>query len=122
MNDEQRDDLESQRQLRNLSQRIDANSAKIAALQDQADVDAKLIAALQADGLLRQDHNEQLQTALSTSRRVGAAIGILMASRGFTEDGAFNALASLSQNTNRKLRDIADELVATGDDSPFPNV
>ena len=122
MNEEQRDALESQRQLSNLSERVDANTAKITALEDQADVDAKLIAALQAEGLLRQDHQEELQAALGTSRRVGAAIGILMASRGFTEDGAFNALASLGQNTNRKLRDIADELVATGDDSPFPNV
>src|SRR6476661_914564 len=44
-------------------------------------IDREMMAQLQADGLLSQDHAAQLDQALISSRTIGAAIGILMASR-----------------------------------------
>ena len=57
---------------------------------------------------------ENLNRALQTSRRIGAAIGILMASSKLTEEAAFELLTHVSQRTHRKLRDVADAVVLTG--------
>jgi AmiR/NasT family two-component response regulator len=56
-----------------------------------------------------------LQTALITNRTIAMAVGIVMARRGLTEDVAFEILRSRSQRENRKVRDLADEIVYTGD-------
>jgi AmiR/NasT family two-component response regulator len=48
-----------------------------------------MIADLQADGVLSHDHAEQMELALRSSRTIGAAIGIIMASRDVGEDEAF---------------------------------
>jgi AmiR/NasT family two-component response regulator len=40
------------------------------------------------------------------------AKGILVAEHGYSPDVAFKRLSVLSQNTNRKIRDIAADLVA----------
>ncbi len=61
-----------------------------------------------------QEMTENLNTALATSRRIGAAIGILMATRRTTEDDAFELLRQTSQRQHRKLRDVADDVVFTG--------
>ncbi|MFL6163734.1 MAG: ANTAR domain-containing protein [Jatrophihabitantaceae bacterium] len=58
--------------------------------------------------------NENLHTALDSSRRIGAAIGVLMAIHKVTEDQAFDLLRTASQLLHRKLRDIASEVVETG--------
>jgi hypothetical protein len=58
---------------------------------------------------------ENLETALQSNRRIGVAIGILMSRHGLSEDDAFALLAKASQVTNRKLRDIAEEVVYEGD-------
>jgi ANTAR domain-containing protein len=58
---------------------------------------------------------ENLETALQTNRRIGVAIGILMSRHGLSEDDAFALLAKASQLTNRKLRDIAEEVAYQGD-------
>ena len=55
-----------------------------------------------------------LETALHTSRRIGMAIGILMERMKVSEDHAVDQLKQASQRTQRKLRDIAEELVQTG--------
>ena len=60
-------------------------------------------------------HIEHLETALQTNRRIGVAIGILMSRHGLSEDDAFNLLARASQLANRKLRDVAEEVVYEGD-------
>ena len=69
-----------------------------------------------------KDHDlaGNLQVALHHSRRIGAAVGILMYSRRVTETEAFAALRTASQNLNRKVADIADEVVATGALPPWP--
>lgn len=59
--------------------------------------------------------NANLRQALSTSRQIGAAIGILMSTRKITEDEAFDLLRVASQHLNRKLRDIADDVTQIGE-------
>lgn len=55
-----------------------------------------------------------LESALTTSRRIGAAIGVLMAHHKVTEEAAFAMLRTSSQHLHRKLRDIAVDVVETG--------
>ncbi len=61
-----------------------------------------------------QELNENLQAALVSSRRIGIAIGILMAIRKVGETEAFELLRIKSQRTHRKVRDVADDVVFTG--------
>lgn len=55
---------------------------------------------------------EQLSTALGTRHRIGLAQGLLMHRFGCDTDSGFALLRRASQHTNRKLRDIAVDLVA----------
>lgn len=56
-----------------------------------------------------------LATALSTSRQIGAAIGILMHAHNITQEEAFTLLRDSSSQLNRKLRDVADDVTQTGE-------
>lgn len=47
-------------------------------------------------------------------RRIGMAMGILMSAYKLSETEAFDLLVVVSQHHNRKLRDIADDVVFTG--------
>ena len=60
------------------------------------------------------DRNHHLQQALQTNRRIGMAIGILMALHQLDERHAFDTLRIAFQHTHRKLRDIAEEVILTG--------
>lgn len=66
---------------------------------------------------LRAQHTlaEQLQEALVSRDVIGQAKGILMARHGVDADAAFGLLRQHSQTTNRKLRDVAEDLVATAE-------
>lgn len=55
-----------------------------------------------------------LNLALKTSREIGMAIGILMASYKVTREQGFDLLRMASQASHRKLADIAAEVVETG--------
>ena len=57
---------------------------------------------------------DNLRAALDSNRRIGAAIGVLMAMHKVTEDQAFDMLRVASQLLHRKLRDIAAEVVEVG--------
>jgi hypothetical protein len=83
-------------------------------LQLQHEVDQAMVAELQADGLVDREKIANLEIALSTARRIGAAVGIVMALEKVTEDVAFQRLIAASQNTNRKLRDVAEEVLTVG--------
>jgi len=107
-----RDDIQG------LADRADAADLRASAAQDRADdlearamVDRELIAALQADGVLHQEHVVELQAALTSSRTIGAALGILMSSRNIGQAEALEVLKQTSQRTNTKLRDLAETLV-----------
>ena len=55
-----------------------------------------------------------LKLALHSNRRIGAAIGVLMATHKLTDSAAFDLLRTASQNSNRKLVEVAEDVVATG--------
>lgn len=68
------------------------------------------------DALRRADAEiEGLETALASNRQIGAAIGIAMARHGLTQTEAFQVLSRASQDQNRKLREVADDVVFTGE-------
>lgn len=55
--------------------------------------------------------NDQLRQALATREIIGEAKGILMESQSCDRDQAFDVLRRASQRENRKLRDVAEDLV-----------
>jgi AmiR/NasT family two-component response regulator len=48
------------------------------------------------------------------------AVGVLMSSHRVTSDHAFDLLRVHSNNTNRKIRDVAEDVVLTGRIPPTP--
>lgn len=66
--------------------------------------------------LARQtDKVAHLHQALTTSRLIGNAVGILMYAHRITSDEAFDRLRAASSQLNRKLIDIAGEVTETGE-------
>ena len=51
---------------------------------------------------------------MRSSRKIAAAIGIVMADLKVSEGAAFEILSRVSQDSNRKLSDIAHEVVDHG--------
>lgn len=97
-----------------LAARADAADRRADAYEARAEVDRQVVAELEASGELNRDHVAQLENALKSSRTIGAAIGMLMASRLVGEDEAFAILKHASQRSNVKIRDLAADLVRTG--------
>jgi len=58
---------------------------------------------------------DNLQRALESRAVIDQAKGILMERHKLTADQAFQALAQASMHANRKVRDVADQLVHTGE-------
>lgn len=56
----------------------------------------------------------QLRQALRTNRTTGTAVGVVMARYELDAERAFQVLKRTSQQSNRKLHDIAAEVVRTG--------
>jgi GAF domain-containing protein len=61
-----------------------------------------------------RDMADNLQLALESRAVIDQAKGILMERYKLTADRAFQLLARVSMDSNRKVRDIADDLVRTG--------
>lgn len=71
--------------------------------------------AVMAVEAARSEHAaENLEVALVHSRTIGAAIGILMERHKLTASAALDQLRTASQDSNRKLAELAAELVETG--------
>jgi AmiR/NasT family two-component response regulator len=60
-------------------------------------------------------HIDNLHTALSSREIIGQAQGILMERERITADQAFDILRRASQFLNVKLREVAQNLVDTGE-------
>jgi hypothetical protein len=56
-----------------------------------------------------------LEQALASNRDIGVAMGILSAHHSIRPDEAFELLRVASQHTNRKLRELAAEVIQTGE-------
>jgi AmiR/NasT family two-component response regulator len=61
----------------------------------------------------------QLQAALRTRSLVGRAQGLLMRHFEYDSEQAFDTLRRASQNSNTKLRDLAELIVNAHDDGRF---
>lgn len=89
-----------------------------AAAFDDVDVDmiglSRSWFSMAVDHHLEQTRSANLEVALQTSRQIGMALGIIMSSRLLTADQAFQAMVHTSQQTHRKLRDIALDVMETG--------
>jgi GAF domain-containing protein len=59
-----------------------------------------------------EESNDQLREALASRDIIGQAKGILMERSDLTPDEAFDEMRADSQRENRKLRDIAEEIVS----------
>ncbi len=64
--------------------------------------------------MLANDRARNMEQALESNREIGVAIGVLMHQHRLSRDQAFDVLRAASQDSNRKLRDIAQEVVDTG--------
>ncbi|HEY8307856.1 MAG TPA: ANTAR domain-containing protein [Lapillicoccus sp.] len=53
----------------------------------------------------------QLRAALVSNRRISMAVGIVMRDQNVDEDQAFAYLRRSSQDSNRKLRDVAEDVI-----------
>ena len=71
-------------------------------------------ASIALSAALEREHAEQMADALRTSREIGMAMGVLMGRSGATEDEAFAMLRRASQHLHRKLRQVAAEVIETG--------
>lgn len=98
-------------------------------LREEAEADRRRAAAIRAERRLgapdgqtplrrqlqaAESHAMNLEKALISNRRIGMAVGILMASQGLTEEQAFAVLRDASSHRNTKLSGIAEELIYTG--------
>lgn len=75
---------------------------------------ARALRDARADARSRHDV-DSLTHALDSNRMIGVAMGILMALNKITPGQAFEELRATSQNANRKLRDVARDVVQTGE-------
>lgn len=70
-------------------------------------------AGLSVARALHESDAESLRAALTTSRQIGRAVGILMAQGNLPADAAMSQLIEASQHLNRKLRDVAVDVERT---------
>jgi alkylhydroperoxidase family enzyme len=92
-------------------------STRADAVDDTAETVGTLVAAhgaLAITAATAREQTAQLQTALVNSREIGMAMGVIMATYKVTREQAFDLLRISSQNSNRKLADIATAVVDTG--------
>ena len=111
---------ESARRAHSSEDLADHDRQRLDELEGKVDVDHELIRELQAEGLVNAELADHLLLALRSSRLIGAAIGIVMASWKVSEVTAFEMLRVASQRANRKLRILADEVVQTGHAADLP--
>ena len=92
-------------------------SSRRGAFDDTAQTVGTVLATHSARALLTaaaRDKAVNLQQALESNREIGTAMGIIMAIHKVTREDAFSLLRIASQNSNRKLIDIATDVVDTG--------
>jgi hypothetical protein len=84
------------------------------ALTDESEHIGLLFAAHAATAYMGARDRSGLMATVTTRNLIGQAQGILMERHHVTADQAFAMLSKVSQDNNKKLRDIADRLVNTG--------
>jgi GAF domain-containing protein len=74
---------------------------------------AVILGAHAAAAILASRQGEQLQSALTTRDRIGQAKGIIMERYGVDDVRAFDMLRRLSQESNTRLSDVAQQVIDT---------
>jgi hypothetical protein len=64
--------------------------------------------------MLANDRARNLRQALESNRQIGVAMGVLMHRHRLSSEQAFDVLRAGSQDSNRKLTDVAIEVIDTG--------
>lgn len=72
-------------------------------------------AALALRAARAEDRARNLAVALESNRKIGTAVGILMARNGLTEHDSFELLRRYSQHHNIRIGDLAERVTYTGD-------
>lgn len=85
------------------------------AFDEESQTIARIFAVHAAIALAAAERETHLETALRSRDRISQAKGILMERYKLTPDQAFTLLARAGSATNRKIRDIAEEITTTGD-------
>lgn len=78
-------------------------------------------AAIALEATYALDKAGNLEAALESNRKIGMAIGILMSEYRLTEHQAFDLLRTASQRNHVKLRELADQVVMTGEAPSWPS-
>lgn len=78
--------------------------------EDQV-ITAGIYAAHASNAIAANSKVEQLNTGMQTRHVIGMAQGLLMQRYGLSDDQAFKFLARISQDTNVKLRVVADKVI-----------
>ncbi len=81
---------------------------------DAGDIKATRVATYGAVGIASAQERDSLCEGVRAARRTGQAIGIVRQRFHVDEAGAFQILRRHSQDTNTKLRDVAQHVVDTG--------
>ena len=89
---------------------VDAEPVPEAALEF-----AQALAAQSAATLAFARKADQLEVAMLTRQQIGQAVGVLMERFGLSPEAAFSYLRRVSQTGNVKLREVARNLVSTGE-------
>ncbi len=98
-------------------------STQLDAFDEDAVATGAIFAAyisLALSNLIHEDKLMHLERALESNREIGMALGVLAARELWTPEQAFDRLREASQQLHRKLRDIAAEVVRTGQLPPTP--
>lgn len=93
-----------------LSKEAEVDQAEIQTLMTAAVLDHQQVDDLKQVRAANLDELDQLKAALDTCRLIGAAVGMLMERYDMTRERAFLFLTRMSQDTNRKVRDLAAEI------------
>jgi GAF domain-containing protein len=84
------------------------------------EVDETVVGLLATHGALaitaaqQRRRADSMAAALQSNRDIGAALGVLMARLLVTREQAFDLMRIASQRSNRKLRDIAQDVIDSG--------
>jgi AmiR/NasT family two-component response regulator len=90
------------------------SAARRLTAQRQKDGDRAAWNELQERVRSSEDTVAHLERALSSNRRIGIAVGILMCQRQLTPDQAVALLKTHSQHHNVKVRDLAEKVIGNG--------
>jgi hypothetical protein len=90
-------------------------SPRVAAFDDESEHVGLLLASHAAVALAGAQRAARLTGAMDTRDLIGQAKGILMERHRLGADEAFALLVRASQDTGRKLRDVAEHLAASGE-------